>query len=124
MKRGTPKDLEYYMSLNFKLEFIQDETEGGYAAWHPELKGCITCAQSLEKALESLEDDKREWLIAAMEDGIDIPEPISDDSAPESSDGSYDIQIDPKLYLQALLAAAKKDMSLNSFVEEAIRKRI
>ena len=69
------KSLEYYMSLPHRLEIIPDAAEGGYGARYPELPGCITCADTLEKVVENAQDAKKEWLIAALEEGIQIPEP-------------------------------------------------
>ena len=43
----------------------------------PELKGCLTCADNLEKGMEMLEDAKKQWLLAALESGYEIPEPTA-----------------------------------------------
>lgn len=67
------KDLDYYMSIDYKIEIVKDEAEGGYAAWIPELKGCVTYAKDRETAIANLEDAKREWIIAALGSGINIP---------------------------------------------------
>lgn len=69
------KDLEHYMSLDYKIDVIEDNTEDGYVASIPKLKGCITFAKDPELALANLEDAKREWIKAALESGIEIPEP-------------------------------------------------
>ena len=69
------KTLEYYLALPYRLEIIPDTAEGGYGARYPELPGCITCADTLEKAVENAQDAKKEWLTVALEDGISIPEP-------------------------------------------------
>ena len=69
------KDLDYYMSLNYKIEIVRDTDEGGYVFSCPELKGCITCADTMEQGVEMIEDAKRSWLEACLEDGIPIPEP-------------------------------------------------
>ena len=37
-----------------------------------DLKGCITCGDSIEEAIANAEDAKREWIIACLEDGIEI----------------------------------------------------
>jgi len=71
------KDLGYYMSLNYRIEVIQDREEGGYALHCPELTGCITCAETVEQGFEMLEDAKKCWFAACLEDGIPIPEPIN-----------------------------------------------
>ena len=66
------KDLNYYLSLPYKLEIIPDTEEGGYAARYPDLPGCITCGETLESVSRNAEDAKKTWLEAALEDGITI----------------------------------------------------
>ena len=72
------KELEYYLSLPYHLEIIPDTEEGGYAARYPELPGCITCAETIERLIAYAEDAKRVWLEAALEDGIEIAEPLTE----------------------------------------------
>ena len=69
------KDLDYYMSLSYRIEIIEDKEEGGYALHCPELTGCITCAETLEEGFEMIKDAKKCWFEACLEDGIEIPEP-------------------------------------------------
>ena len=54
------KSLDYYMKLPYKTEIVNDTVEGGYLLYCPELNGCMTCAENVEKGLEMLEDAKRE----------------------------------------------------------------
>lgn len=68
-------DLDYYMSLPYRVEIIKDTDEEGYVAFIPELKGCITTGLTEEDALENLKDAKAAWLLSALEDGDPIPEP-------------------------------------------------
>ena len=37
MKRNK-KNLNYYLSLPYRMELIPDSVEGGYTAWYPELR--------------------------------------------------------------------------------------
>jgi len=71
------KDLDYYMGLSYRVEVIQDKEDGGYALHCPELTGCITCAETLEQGFIMLEDAKKCWIAACLEDEIPIPEPIN-----------------------------------------------
>ena len=68
-------DLDYYMSLPYKIEILKDTDEEGYVAFIPELKGCITTGITEEDALENLNDAKAAWLSSALEDEDPIPEP-------------------------------------------------
>ena len=69
------KDLDYYMSLNYRMEIYPDEVEGGFTLAFPELPGCLTCAETMEDLIKNAEDAKREWLTVSLEDGDVIPEP-------------------------------------------------
>jgi len=39
----------------------------------PLLKGCITTVETIEEGMALIEDAKREWIKAALEEGIKIP---------------------------------------------------
>ena len=69
------KSVEYYMNLPYKLEIVPDLDEGGYVARYPELPGCITVGESVLHVVSNAIDAKREWLTAALEDGLLISEP-------------------------------------------------
>ncbi len=70
------KNIDYYMSLNYRMEVYPDEVEGGYTASFPDLPGCLTCAETMEALIENANDAKKEWLTAALEEGYKIAEPI------------------------------------------------
>ena len=61
------KTLDEYMSLPYRMELIEDKTEGGYTVIFPELPGCLTCGETLQEAYENAIDAKSEWIIAALE---------------------------------------------------------
>ena len=67
MKRNK-KNLNYYLSLPYRMELIPDSVEGGYTAWYPELPGCLTCGETIEEVVSNALDAKKEWLKAALED--------------------------------------------------------
>jgi len=73
------KDINYYMNLNYKIEVIEDKEEGGFALRCPELPGCMTSSDTLEEGYKMIQDAKRSWLTACLEDGIEIPEPLTID---------------------------------------------
>ena len=67
------KTLEYYLALPYQYEIIEDKDEGGYVVSYPDLPGCLSCGETIEDALLNALDAKKAWLIAALEDGIEIP---------------------------------------------------
>lgn len=105
------KTLDEYMKLPYRMEIIPDTEEGGYVVSFPELPGCLTCANTLEQAAANGEGAKREWLIAAMEEGIEIPEPVRLDDY----SGQFKLRI-PKSLHHALAAHAKEEgISMNQY---------
>ena len=69
------KTLDEYMAMPYHMEIVEDTEEGGYAAYFPDLPGCITCADTIEELMDMAEDAKRVWFEATIEDGLEINEP-------------------------------------------------
>ena len=108
------KTVEYYMSLPYRMEIIPDMEEGGFTACFPELPGCLTCADTLEAVVSNAEDAKKAWLEAAIEDEIDIYEPV-DEQVISSYSGQFKIRM-PKSLHRALAAHAKLEgISMNQY---------
>lgn len=104
-------NLEYYMSLNYKIEIIKDEAEGGYVALYPQLQGCMTCAKDVGAAVAMLENAKREWIAAALEEGIKIPEPDSD----EQYSGQFKLRIPKSLHRELAEKSKREGISMNQY---------
>ncbi len=104
------KDLDYYMSLPYRLEIIPD-TDGGYGACYPELPGCVTCADTLEKAAANAIDAKKAWLEAAIEEGIEIAEPDSMDKY----SGQFKLRIPKSLHKSLAEHSKLEGISMNQY---------
>ena len=72
--------IDHYMKLPYRMELIPDSAEGGFVVSFPDLPGCISSGESLEEALKNAQDAKHEWLLAAIENHVEIPAPDSLDS--------------------------------------------
>lgn len=105
------KNLEYYMSLNYKIEIVKDEIEGGYVLSIPELKGCLTCSEDLEKGMIMLEDAKKQWLIAALESDYKIPEP----NALEDYSGQFKLRLPKSLHKELTEKSKQEGISMNQY---------
>lgn len=105
------KTLSDYMKLPYRMEIVEDQTEGGYVVSFPDLPGCITCGETVADAVASAADAKRAWLEAALEEGIVIHEP--DDL--ENYSGQFKLRI-PKSLHRALAEHSKKEgISMNQY---------
>ena len=108
------KNLKYYLSLPYKLEIIPDTEEGGFCASYPELPGCVTCAETMEQVIANALDAKKNWLKAALEDGVAIQLPQKERSLNEYS-GQFKLRI-PKSLHKALAEHSKKEgISMNQY---------
>ncbi|MBQ5759753.1 MAG: toxin-antitoxin system HicB family antitoxin [Schwartzia sp.] len=107
------KDLDYYLSLPYKLEIIPDTEEGGYAGRYPDLPGCITCADTIDKLAINAEDAKKAWLEAAIEDGITINEP--EDKTSLNYSGQFKLRIPKSLHKELAEQSKFEGISMNQY---------
>ncbi|MBR3746375.1 MAG: toxin-antitoxin system HicB family antitoxin [Selenomonadaceae bacterium] len=101
------KNLEYYMSLPYE-EHVIPSPEGGFVATVPDLPGCITQADTRLEVVEMIEDAKRCWLSAALEDEDDIPEPDMD-----LYNGRLNLRIPKSLHRKLAENAKREGVNLN-----------
>lgn len=53
--------LEYYLSLKYPISLYPEE-EGGYTATIPDLPGCMTQGETLEEAIENINEARELWI--------------------------------------------------------------
>lgn len=105
------RTIDEYMDLPYKMEIVEDHDEGGYVVSFPDLKGCITCAETIEKAIDNAKDAKRAWLEAMIEAGNEIPEP--DDL--EKYSGQFKLRIPKSLHRQLAEHSKREGISMNQY---------
>lgn len=103
------KNLQYYMSLPYRVEIVPDKDEGGFALHCPELPGCITSANTVEEGLRLLEDAKKCWFSACLEDGSPIPEPAK----LEDFSGQFKLRLPRSLHKQLAQRSSDEGVSMN-----------
>lgn len=114
------KNLDYYMSLPYRVEVLPDQDEGGYALRCPELPGCVTCAETLEEGFRMLEDAKRGWLTACLEDGVPIPEPGST----EEFSGQFKLRLPKSLHWRLAQRSREEGVSMNQYCVYLLSKGV
>ena len=70
------KTLNDYMAMSYRMEIVEDKDEGGFVVSYPDLPGCITCGETVESAVAMHWMQKKTWLEAALEEGVEIHEPV------------------------------------------------
>ena len=101
------KTFEYYIKLPYTM-IVTPSPEGGYVASIKELPGCLTQGETLTEIAEMIEDAKKAWLDIALQDGIEIPEPIT-----EEYSGKFNIRIPKTLHRELTFKAKEENVSLN-----------
>lgn len=105
------KTISYYLNLSYKMEITEDPHEGGYVVSFPDLKGCVTCGDTLEEAVSNARDAKKAWMEAALESNISIPLPDNTDSY----SGQFKLRIPKSLHKQLSCHARKEGISMNQY---------
>ena len=105
------KKLKDYMKLSYRMEIVPDQDEGGFVISFPELPGCITSGDTIEEAIKNAEDAKKEWLTAAIEDGVTINEP----QELEKYSGQFKLRIPKSLHKMIAQQAKNEGISMNQY---------
>ena len=105
------KTIDEYLAMPYRLELIPDLEEGGFTAAYPELPGCITCGETLERAVANAEEAKREWLYAAIEDGVDIQEPENSNAY----SGQFKLRLPKSLHRSLAEHSKQEGISMNQY---------
>ena len=105
------KTIDEYMKLPYPVELIPDADEGGFSVAIPSLPGCLSVGETVEDAYRNIEDAKHEWLEAAIEEGIAIPEPDS----LEDYSGQFKLRIPKTLHRQLALQSKREGVSMNQY---------
>jgi predicted RNase H-like HicB family nuclease len=89
---------------------------GGFTATIQEFPGCIAEGASAEEALVNLDAAAASWIEVALEQGVDIREPISFDGC----SGKIALRIPRGLHRQAAELAELEGCSVNQLLATAI----
>ncbi|MBQ9200552.1 MAG: toxin-antitoxin system HicB family antitoxin [Lachnospiraceae bacterium] len=105
------KDLDYYLSLPYRMVITPDTEEGGFTVLCPELPGCITCVENIDDVFPMFNDAKKCWLEAALKEGIEINEPIPE----ESYSGQFKIRMPKSLHKSLAEHSKQEGISMNQY---------
>jgi len=114
------KDVEYYMTLPYKILIEHDEDNDGgkcCVARLLEIPYCLGAGKTPAEAIEELNIHKRMTIGSYLEDGITIPEPQAKYS------GNINIRVDPELHARLAHEAAAFGMSLNKYTSLILERR-
>ncbi len=113
------KNIEYYMALPYSVSIIPEEDAAGFVGMIPELPGCLTAGGSWEEVIENMEDAKRSWLEAALEEGITIREPDL-----RHYSGQLRLRMPKELHRALAVRAQLEGVSMNQYCVYAVQKAL
>lgn len=99
---------------------IIPEEDGGFFAEILEFPGCYAEGETKSEAFERLEDVAKSWIMAALEQGQDIPEP----NVNHGYSGRIALRMPKGLHRQAAKIAQMERSSLNQFLVSAVAMRV
>ena len=105
------KTMNVYLAMPYRMEIVEDREEGGYVVSFPELPGCITCGETIDSAIANAQDAKKEWIAAALEEGITIYEP----NDLENYSGQFKLRIPKSLHRSLTEHAKREGISMNQY---------
>ncbi len=111
MKTDARRPLDYYLKLEYPFVVYVDP-DGGYVLEFPDLRGCITQADTLDELIKMAEDARLGWIETEYEEGHDIPLP----SYPEEYSGKFNLRLPRWLHRSLAEAAHREGVSLNQYV--------
>ena len=94
-----------------EAENVEDKDEGGFVVSYPDLPGCITCGETVERAAANALDAKKAWLEAALEEGVEIHEPDS----LEDYSGQFKLRLPKSLYRSQAEHSQREGVSMNQY---------
>lgn len=96
------------------------EDDGTYTADMLEFPGCHAEGNTAPEAIENLEEAAAAWIDAAIEQGQEIPLPMT----AHGYSGKINLRLPKSIHKQAARFAQRDDVSLNQFFTNAIAARV
>lgn len=120
------KQLTHYLTLNYRLQIrkVDKYEKFFYEATTRELDSLTFygVGDTIQEAVDSLEEVKEDMFAYYLENGIDIPVPEEEPDRLPS--GRFVLRIPPKLHKKLIDMASEQRQSLNSFVIGIIERFI
>lgn len=114
--------IEHYMQLPYSvlLHQVEDDGEKYWIAEVPELPGCKSHGSTVEEAVKSLEEAKKDWILDSLEKGEGVPIPVER----ERYSGKTLVRMSRSLHRALSLMAEAEKLSLNQLIVTILAKEV
>jgi antitoxin HicB len=106
------------VGVDYPVEITRDAD--GFFIRIPDLPGCESNADTIDEALESIEEAKAAWIEAALAAGKPVPSPRTDDDY----SGKFVVRVGRSLHRDLVRIALIEGMSLNALVSTLLAREI
>jgi antitoxin HicB len=113
-------DVDAYVSLPYTTVLKRDE-DGDIVATIQELPGCIAHGSTDAEALAMLRDVQKAWIEEALERGVQIPRPRTDEELPS---GKWVQRVPRSLHARLAALAQAEGTSLNQLVTAILSEAV
>ncbi len=124
--KGRAKEknkIEDFMQLPYSILLHEVEDDGGQKYWMaeiPELPGCKSHGSTVEEAVKSVDEAKRDWISDSLEKGEEVPIPIDRDRY----SGKMLVRMSRSLHRSLSLMAEAEKLSLNQLIVTILAKEV
>jgi antitoxin HicB len=111
----SARDLHRLLELPYHIVLVRDEDDGDEESWTArveELPGCEVREQSSDEAARAISKAMEDWLAAALEKGVEVPEP----RRTSSHSGRLLLRIPRALHAELAHKADREEVSLNGLI--------
>jgi len=116
------KGIEHYLQLKYAILLHQVEDEGKkyWIAEIPELPGCKSHGSTVEEAVLSVEEAKKDWIEDSIENGEEVPVPVEKDRY----SGKMLVRMSHSLHHALSSMADSENLSLNQLIVTILAKEV
>jgi len=107
-----------YMALDYPIELIRDNAQGGFFARHPDLLGCTAEGNTAEEAVSNLNESRELWIETRLESGYPVPVPPGDEYG-----GRISLRIPRGLHAFLARSSVRQGLSLNQLLTVILSNR-
>lgn len=116
-RRVDPAQIEAIIRKPYTIEVMQGEDPAeGVVAQVSEWLGCLTAGATREEALSRIDDAMYDWVEGRLEDGLDIPPPMSE------SGGTVVVKMPRTLHSDIRRRAAREGVSMNQWISTTLAR--
>lgn len=121
-RTGEQRGIEHYMQLPYSiiLHEVEDEGQKYWIAEIPELPGCKSHGSTVEDAVRSVQEAKKDWMLDSLEEGEQIPIPVERDRY----SGRILLRMSRSLHRALSLMAEAEALSLNQLIVTMLAKEV